>query len=157
MIAETIAHLRSLPDQVEAICAGLTEEQMRRAPQDGGWSAIEIICHLRDAAAEEGLRIRRMMEEENPTLAPYDQEAWAAERRYRGEDPSRALTALRAFWTGLAYQLEQLPPEAWDRRGFHPESGPTSVRERAQRAAEHARDHLTQLRSLVAALRPPVS
>lgn len=157
MIAETIAHLRSLPDQVEAICTGLTEQQMRRAPQDGGWSAIEIICHLRDAAAEEGVRIRRMVEEENPTLAPYDQEAWAVQRNYRSEDPSRALTALRAFWTGLAYQLERLPAEAWNRRGFHPESGPTSVRERAQRAAEHARDHLTQLRSLVAALGPSVS
>lgn len=157
MIADTIAQLRSLPDQVEAICAGLTEQEMRQPPQDGGWSVIEVICHLRDAAAEEGVRIRRMVEEENPTLVPYDQEAWAMERNYRGEDTRRALTALRAFWTGLAYQLEHLPPEAWERRGFHPESGPTSVRERAQREVEHARDHLVQLRALVAALRPPAS
>jgi hypothetical protein len=148
--AGIIAFLRSVPGEVESLCAGLPEDGLRRRPAGGGWSAIEIICHLRDSAAEEGLRIRQMLEEDNPTLTPYDPDAWAAERRYQEEDVRRALTALRAFFTGLAYQLERLPAAAWERPGLHPESGPTSVRQRAEAEVSHAQEHLAQLRRLLA-------
>ncbi len=146
---DIIAFLRSVPNDVEVLCGGVPEDALRRRPVDGGWSAIEIICHLRDSAAEEGLRIRQMLEEDNPTLVPYDPDAWAAERRYQEEDARRALTALRAFFTGLAYQLERLPAAAWERPGIHPESGPTSVRMRAEAEVSHAQEHLAQLRRLL--------
>lgn len=146
---DIIAFLRSLPKEVEALCGGLPEDALRRRPASGGWSAIEIICHLRDSAAEEGLRIRQMLEEDNPTLVPYDPDVWAAERRYREEDVRRALTALRAFFTGLAYQLERLPAVAWERPGIHPESGATSVWKRAEAEVSHAREHLAQLREIL--------
>lgn len=145
-----IAFLRSLPEEVEALCGGVPEDALRRRPASGGWSAIEIICHLRDSAAEEGLRIRQMLEQDNPTLVPYDPDAWAAERRYQEEDVRRALMTLRAFFTGLAYQLERLPAAAWERPGIHPESGPTSVRQRAEAEVAHAQEHLAQLREALA-------
>ncbi len=145
---EIIAALRRVPDDVDAACRGLSDDQMRRRPGKDGWSLLEIVCHLRDGVSEEGVRVRRLVEEENPTLVPYDQDSWAIERRYRQDDPQRALTALRAFWTGLAYQLENLSEEQWARAGIHPEIGPVTVRSRAERQVEHARDHLAQMREV---------
>ena len=145
---EIIATLRHVPDDVDAACRGLSDEQMRRRPAGEAWSVLEIVCHLRDGVSEEGVRVRRLVEEDNPTLAPYDQEAWAVERRYREDDPRRALTALRAFWAGLAYQLENLSDEQWARAGIHPETGPVTVHSRAERQAEHGRDHLAQMREV---------
>jgi hypothetical protein len=145
---EIIVALRAVPDDVDAACRGLSDEQLRRRPAGEDWSVLEIVCHLRDSVSEEGVRVRRLVEEENPTLVPYDQEAWAIERRYREEDPRRALTALRAFWAGLAYQLENLSGEQWARAGIHPETGPVTVRSRAEQEVEHARDHLAQLREV---------
>ena len=144
--ADVIAYLRSVPDEVDEVCAGLSDEQMRRRPGENDWSLVEIVCHLRDDAVEEGVRVRRMVEEDNPTLEPYDEAARAIERNYREEDPRKALTALRAFQTGLAYQLEGLADDEWERPGYHPELGPVSPRTGAEGQVEHARMHLAQMR-----------
>ncbi len=146
---EIVAFLRSVPDQVEAVCRGLGDEEMRRRPAERGWSVLEVVCHLRDVAIEEGIRVRRLVEEDNPTLAPYDQEARAIERRYQAEDPRKALTALRAYQTGLAYQLEQLSDAQWERAGIHPELGAVTVLTRAERQVLHGREHVEQVRGLL--------
>ena len=151
--AEILAALRALPDELDALCEGLSDEEMRRRPGENEWSVLEVCCHLRDYAEEEGLRVRRLVEEESPTLEPYDQEAWARERNYQGDEPRRVRTALRAFWGGLAYQLESLSDEDWARPGLHPEIGPVTVHSRAERMAAHARMHLEQVRDLLAQAR----
>ena len=146
--AQITAYLRQVPDLIDETIEGLSDEALRRRPSPGEWSALEVCCHLRDAAEFEGERVRRLAEEENPTLAPYDQEALAIERDYKGDDIRRVRTALRAFWGGLAYQLEGLTDEQWERAGIHPEIGRVTVRSQAERQVEEGREHLAQLRAL---------
>lgn len=146
--AATTAYLRSVPDLIEAALQGLSDDDLRRRPSPDEWSLLEVCCHLRDYAEEEGNRIRRLVEEDEPALETYDQEEWARERNYRGDDPARVRTALRAFWGGLAYQLEGLSDAQWERGGTHPERGAVTVRSRAEREVEHARAHLEQLRAI---------
>ena len=148
---EIIAALRALPDQIDQFTRDLSDDDLRRRAPDGGWSILEVCCHLRDSAQEEGLRVRRLVEEDKPTLVPYDQEAWAIERNYQGDDIARVRTAVRAFWGGLAYQLEGLSDEHWERGGVHPEQGPVTVRSRAEQEAEHAREHVAQIEATRAA------
>ncbi len=146
--AQTTAYLRSVPDLIEEALQGLSDNELRRRPSPDEWSLLEVCCHLRDDAQEEGVRVRRLVEEDEPALEPYDQEAWARERNYQGDDPARVRTALRAFWGGLAYQLEGLSDEQWERGGTHPEIGAVTVRSRAELAVEHARAHLAQMRAI---------
>ena len=145
---EITAYLRQAPDLIEEALHGLSDDELRRRPSPGEWSALEVYCHLRDSAQEEGVRVRRLVEEDGPTLEPYDQEARAIERNYQGEDIRRLRTALRAFWGGLAYQLESLTDEQWERAGTHPEVGPVTVRSRAEDEVEHAQAHLEQLKAV---------
>ena len=146
--AQTTDYLRQVPDLIDEAIQGLTDDELRHRPSPDEWSALEICCHLRDAAQEEGVRVRRLVEEEGPTLEPYDQEAWARERNYQGDDIRRVRTALRAFWGGLAYLLEGLTDEQWERGGTHPEWGAVTVRSRAELEVEHAQAHLAQLRGM---------
>ena len=146
---EILATLRDLPERVDAACEALGDEQLRRRPSAGEWSLLEVLCHLRDAAEIEGTRIRRLVEEDEPLLEPYDQEALARDRNYAGDDPRRVRTALRAFWGGLAYQLEHLSDDQWQRAGTHPERGRVTVASRAELNAEHAQEHMAQLRELM--------
>ncbi len=146
--AQTTAYLRSVPDLIEEALQGLSDDDLRRRHSPDEWSLLEVCCHLRDAAQEEGNRIRRLVEEDEPTLEPYDQEAWARERSYQGDDMRRVRTALRAFWGGLAYQLAGLTDEQWERAGSHPEWGAVTVRSRAEQEVEHARAHLEQMRAI---------
>lgn len=145
---EIAAYLRQVPDLIEEATRGLSDDKLRRRPSPDEWSILEVCCHLRDAADFEGQRIRRLVEEDKPTLEPYDQAILAEERNYQGDDPHRVDIALRAFWGGLAYQIEGLSDEEWERGGTHPETGPVTVRSRADAEVEHARLHLEQIKAI---------
>ena len=145
---EIIATIRSLPNELEPLLEGLGDEELRRRPSPDAWSILEVLCHLRDSAEVEGLRVRRLVEEENPTLEPYDQEELARDRDYQRDDPRRVRTAVRAFWGGLAYQLEGLSEAQWQRAGTHPEQGRVTVASCAERMAEEAREHLAQMQGV---------
>ena len=146
--AEITAYLRQVPDLIDDATGGLSEDELHRRPSPDEWSVLEVCCHLRDYAEIEGERVRRLVEESEPALASYDQEALARERDYPGDDIRRVRTALRAFWGGLAYQLEGLTDEQWERGGSHPEIGRVTVRSRAELAVEHGQAHLAQLKAL---------
>ena len=144
---EIIATIRSLPNELEPMFEGLSDDQVRWRPAPDEWSILEVCCHLRDSAEIEITRHRRLASEDNPTLEPYDQEALAIERNYQGDDINRVLRDLHAFWGGLADLLQGLSEEEWERSGFHPETGPTSIADRAQRNADHGRLHIEQIRA----------
>src|SRR3990172_8411913 len=146
--AQITAYLRQVPDLIDGTIEGLSDEALRRRPSPDEWSVLEVCCHLRDAAEFEGERVRRLSEEENPTLVPYDQEALARERDYQGDDIRRVRTALRAFWGGLAYQLQRPIHQQWEGAGVHPEIGRVTVRSRAELAVEHGQAHLAQLKAI---------
>ena len=145
---EITAYLRQLPDLIEEALHGLSDDELRRRPSPDEWSALEVCCHLRDYAEIEGQRVRSLVEEDEPALETWDEQELAAERNYPEDDPRRVRTALRAFWGGLAYQLESLTDEQWERAGTLLDIGAITVRSRAERQVAHARAHLEQLRAI---------
>lgn len=151
---QTIDALRALPRQIEELVQGLSEDSLRWRPSPGEWSIKEVCCHLRDFSEIGGERIRRMLSEDKPFLPAYDQEALARERDYQKESMPLVLTALRAFSGGLAYLLENLGEQEWQRTGRHEERGPISIGQYAQLLADHAREHLEQIKALRGQLAP---
>jgi hypothetical protein len=145
---QIIDALRALPGQIEELVQGLSEDALGWRPSPGEWSIKEVCCHLRDSFEIDGERIRLMLSKDEPFLAAYDQEALARERDYQNESMPLVLTALRAFSGGLAYLLENLGEGEWQRRGRHEERGPIGIAQYAQLLADHARQHLEQIRAL---------
>jgi hypothetical protein len=145
---EVIATIRALPDGVTGLVGELAAEQLRRHLSPGEWSVLEICCHLRDDGEISTQRIQRLATEDNPAIEGYDEAALAAERNYGGDDIARVLPALRAAWAELAQTLEQLPPDAWQRAGSHPERGALTLGSEAQDYANHAHEHTAQLRAM---------
>lgn len=151
---EILDALRTLPSQIEELAQGLSEDALRWRPSPQEWSIVEVCCHLRDFSEIGGERIHHMLSEDNPFLPAYDQEALARERDYQSESMPLVLTALRAFSGGLAYLLENLSEEEWQRMGRHEERGPISVAQYAQLLADHASEHLEQIKALRGQLPP---
>jgi hypothetical protein len=149
---EIVDTLRALPDEIEALVRDLDDEALSRRPAADDWSIKEVCAHLRDSLEIDGERIRRMVEEDDPSIPGYDQEVLARERDYQNASMPLVLTALRAFSGGNAYMLEGLSDAQWQRGGHHEERGPINVSGYAEDQAGHVRIHLEQIRSLRSAL-----
>ncbi len=151
---QTIDALRALPSQIEELVQGLSEDALRWHPSPRERSIKEVCCQLRDFSEIGGERIGHMLSEDDPFLPSYDQEALARERDYQNESTPLVLTAIRAFWGGLAYLLENLGEEEWQRTGRHEEQGRISIAQYAQIVADQAREHLEQIKALRGQLPP---
>jgi hypothetical protein len=151
---QTTDALRALPSQIEELVQGLPEDALRWRPSPHEWSIKEVCCHLRDDAEIHGERIRLMITEEEPRLTAYDQESLARDRDYQDESMPMVLAALRAFWGGVAYLLENLSEDEWQRPGRHEERGAITVALEAEVMGEHAREHLEQIKALRLQIRP---
>ena len=165
--------LLSLLELTPARLAQAIEENPERSrlaarPPGGGWSALEVLCHLRDVEAEVyAERLRQLL-----APAAGDPAATgplvlagagdvnrrnaeqAKERRYADAEPAAALAAFaRARGENLA-RLESLGPADWTRGAIHPSRGPITLYEQVERFAEHDLAHLRQIeRALAAAAR----
>jgi hypothetical protein len=153
--AQLLSAIRSLPGDIERLADGLADDLLRRRCSPGDWSMIEICCHLRDSGEISTLRIQRLATEDTPTLDPYDEQALAIERHYQDDDLGRVLPAMRSAWNGLGETLADLPPEAWQRAGHHPERGTVTIASEALRYAEHAREHTEQMKMMLTQLPLP--
>jgi DinB superfamily len=147
---ELIARYREGPAVVEAVVAGLADEDLDHVPADGGWSAREVIHHLGDSQMISAVRLRKLVAEDSPTIQGYDEKELARGLHYRSRPPGPSLAALRAATESTATILDRLSEEDWGRTGHHTERGPYSVEDWLEIHASHAHDHAEQIERAVA-------
>ena len=91
---EILKTLRATPVVLRALVADVDDARLRRRPAAGEWAIIEVVAHLADTEERALGRVRRMLAEDAPVLAPFDQEALAEERRYLNLDLDHELARL---------------------------------------------------------------
>ena len=145
-IQETVDSYRVAPDIYRALLAGCTQEQAQAARGgDEDWSVVEVMCHMRDAEEVALNRMRAMRDQDNPSIAGYDQEGWAVARNYAASDLREALDAFVALRAQHVSELEALAKEDWDRTGEHSEYGSITIMSHALHMANHDVAHAAQL------------
>jgi hypothetical protein len=90
---------------------------LRQRPAEDRWSALEYACHVRDVYLLYDERVRRMLDEDNPTFANRDQDAAAVEGRYGEQDPAAVADELAVAAEAMAATFESVGGEGWDRPG----------------------------------------
>ena len=121
-------------------------------PIPGKWSAREIVHHLGDSETVSGIRLRRLLSEENPVIQGYDQDEYARRLKYNERDMQPALEAFRAARASTAQIMDAMTLEDWSREGTHNEHGRYSATDWLKIYAAHAHGHASQIRALRAAL-----
>ena len=148
--SELLTDFRSGYEAVAQALAGATDAELDRLPE-GGWSARMVAHHLADSEATAYIRLRRLLAEDRPVLAGYDEELFARRLHYdRPVEPS--LAVLRAVREASLQLLESLAPAEWERAGTHSESGPYSVDDWLRTYARHPHEHAGQIRRARAGL-----
>ena len=149
--APLIEQIRRLPDQIDYLAGVLTPDEMNGRFVAGEWSAAQNIHHLVDSHMNSYVRCRLMVTEEEPFLKPYDQDRWAVLPDASEGNVSDSLSILRGLHGRWARFYEQLPEEAWERTGSHPERGVVTLESQLQMYAKHGLAHVDQIRRTVAA------
>jgi hypothetical protein len=116
------------------------------APRAGEWSALETLTHLRDVVVHVyGLRIRRLLYEDAPVFADFDEEGYRRASLVRGEAIGDLLDTIVAEHEQLARLLQGLPDADWSRQGRHPSLGVMSIEFFAARVGAHTEEHAAQI------------
>lgn len=125
--------------------SGATEVELDRRPPSGEWTAREITHHLADSEAMAYIRLRRLIAEDDPVIAGYDEPEWA--RRLHYDRPiASSLAVLGAVRVASLALLQRLTPDEWQRTGTHSESGTYSVDGWLSIYANHSHEHADQIR-----------
>jgi hypothetical protein len=139
--------LRSLPKTPALLRYVLQDVSQEEAVNswDGNWNVVYIVCHLRDLEAAYTQRIHMMLEQDNPSFPPNDNEALAIENRYAEADLRMSLAEFEDLRRGFIALIKPLNDEQWARRGQHPYFGETTILSQAINNAIHDLDHIEQI------------
>lgn len=151
---DPVAELAALFERLPAAIEGLTREQIERPEGPGKWSILEVVCHLADTEWVQGWRMRRILTEEDATLAAMDQDVWAERLGYREARLEDALDQLRALRLANLRLVRRLSDEELERTALHPERGEESLRTVLALVAGHDAVHLDQIARIRATLEP---
>jgi hypothetical protein len=150
--AAHIAHIRALPDQLAALVAGWSEEQLDYRPAPGEWCARQIIHHVADSHMNAFIRMKLTLAEETPIIKPYDQEVWAEMVDTTAapiEDSLMLIEGLHARWALL---WESLSEADYARTFFHPEhQSHNTLDSHLATYSKHGREHIDQIERIAQA------
>ncbi len=143
-ITEFIQMLENLPAQMRAAVAGLSDAQLETKYREGGWTLRQVVHHVPDSHMNSFVRFKLGLTEENPTVKPYDEGAWALlpDSSLPVKISLDLLEALHARWVIL---LRSIKPEDWKRTFQHPENGPMTLEYALALYAWHSRHHLAHI------------
>lgn len=96
----------------------LAHPNVLQRPNDSTWSALEYGCHVRDVFRLFNSRLVRMMTEDGPHFANWDQDVTAIEERYSEQDPSVVADEIEVAAEALAVSFSKVTPADHERTGF---------------------------------------
>jgi hypothetical protein len=137
------------PKQIAAAVAGLPDKTLRYKPSPEKWCILEILGHLADIEIMYAYRIRQMLADKKPVLAPIDQDAWARHLGYL-ETPPAELVALYGLNRHHNLRLlRRLKSKDFDKSAYHPElKRSMTVAEIVKMMGVHGETHLGQIERL---------
>jgi hypothetical protein len=137
------------PKQVAAAVSGLPEKVLRYKPSPDKWCIHEILGHLADIEIVFAYRLRQMLADKKPVIAPMDQDDWV-----RGlgalETPPPELIALYGLNRHANLRLlQRLKPGDLNKSAYHPETKQeVTVAQLVERIATHGASPLEQIEKL---------
>lgn len=140
--------LRRTPEEVAVLLDGLTEAEMARSPDAGGWAMRNAVTHLRDAQRVLAYRLDLFLAEERPQLEMKAVWTWAADEEEHPPTTLAIFAAYRASRAETLGKLETLPLADWWRTGAHQEFGVVTLRQQVSYFAAHEITHLAQIARL---------
>jgi DinB superfamily len=137
------------PKQVAAAVLGVPEKTLRFKPAPDKWCILEVLGHLADIEVVYAYRIRQMLADNEPVIAPMDQDAWARNLGYTESSPAELIALYGLNRHANLQLLRRLRPEDLEKSAYHPEvKSKVTVADMVQKMSGHGASHLEQIERL---------
>ena len=137
------------PKQIAAAVSGLPDKTLRYKPAPDKWCILEILGHLADMEILYAYRMRQMLADKDPVIAPIDQDAWARNLGYLQEAPAELVASYGLNRYNSLRVLRRLALADLEKGAFHPEhKRKVTVAEIVGMMARHGPNHLEQIERL---------
>ncbi len=143
-----IEDIARTPWKLRAAIAGLRDEQLNTEYRPGGWTIKQVIHHLADSHMNSFVRFKLALTEDNPTIKPYDEAAWANLPDGHAAPIELSLKLLDVLHERWSLLLHAMKPEAFARTFTHPERGQVTLENTLQLYVWHSHHHLAHITSL---------
>jgi hypothetical protein len=153
---QVLTLLAETPLRIAALTVGLAPAQLHTTPNHDGWSANDMLAHLRACADVWGNCIVAMIAEDTPTLRAVNPRTWIKKTDYLELEFRPSLRSFATQRADLLAVLEPLPIDAWSRTAKVTGAGKVlerTVLSYAQWLARHEQPHIKQIARIVGTMR----
>ncbi len=121
LLQERLLDIKVLPAQLEYAVQNLDEAQLQTPYRPGGWTVHQLVHHVADSHCNAYTRFKLGLTEDNPSIKPYDENAWAELSDTTNLPINISITLLHALHLRWTEVLKNLKENEWNRTVFHPE------------------------------------
>ncbi|MEA2239058.1 MAG: hypothetical protein QOC81_3782 [Thermoanaerobaculia bacterium] len=143
-----IDQIAAAPARMREAVAGLSDAQLDTPYRDGGWTARQVVHHVPDSHMNAYTRVKLALTENEPTIRPYDEAAWAKLNDVRDTPIAVSLTLLEALHDRWVRILRALTEADFSKTLLHPEHGVMTLDSLIAMYAWHGRHHVAHITSL---------
>jgi hypothetical protein len=147
-IDSLIARLAAIPARLAQAVEGWSESRLYETSDEGGWSAAEVLAHIRACDDINGYRPYAILARDNPPLVGYDETRWVSVVGYAQAGFHTSLKTFAYRRAELVDLLRRCSPADWERSGIHEEYGPISILKMVTHIAGHEEEHCAQIEAL---------
>ncbi len=140
--------IAAAPARLREATAGLSDAQLDTPYREGGWSVRQVVHHVPDSHLNAYIRTKLALTEDEPTIKPYDEAAWAALDDSRATPIDVSLTLFEKLHVRWVNLLRSTPESAFAKTWRHPEYGVRTLDWLVGLYAWHGRHHTAHITSL---------
>jgi len=120
-LQKSLIDIKYLPNLLENAILNLDEHQLETPYRPEGWSVKQLVHHVADSHMNAYIRFKLGLTENNPTIKPYNEAAWATLSDTKNLPINLSMTLLFALHTRWVEVLSSIAKEDWNRTVYHPE------------------------------------
>lgn len=139
---ECLEALEKTPDALQTLAKLIPPERWEQRPSPDRYSPTELLYHLAEVEEAFYRRYRLIAEQQHPQLSVYDPHHALLEARFSGGSVQEGIARFTEARNHSLKYLRNLPAEARDRTGLHPEFGEWSIFQQVQLCVAHDLLHL---------------
>ena len=150
--AELKKHLEAAeksPKEIASAVSGLSPAVLRYRSDPAKWCILEILAHLADIEIVYGYRLRQMLADAKPVIAPMDQDAWAKNLGYLDASVPELVALYGLNRHHNLRLLRRLKAGDLEKSALNPEyQKDVTVARLVEQMAGHGANHLAQIERL---------